>query len=48
MIEVSFSAGIAIFPVHGVTPDALIRNADSALYRVKSLGGQGVQVFERA
>ena len=46
MIRISFSAGIAIFPVHGVTADALIRNADAALYKVKSAGGQGVQLFE--
>ena len=45
MIRIGFSAGIAIFPVHGVTADALIRNADSALYRVKAAGGQGVQLF---
>ena len=44
-IAIGLSAGIAIFPTHGVTPDALIRNADVALYRVKSAGGDGAQVF---
>ena len=38
-IRIGLSAGIAIFPQHGVTPEALIRNADIALYRVKSAGG---------
>ena len=32
---VSASIGIAIFPRHGDTPDALIKGADSAMYRAK-------------
>ena len=46
MIRISFSAGIALFPIHGVTADTLIRNADAALYKVKSSGGEGLRVFE--
>ena len=37
MIEtvVSPSIGIAVFPRHGETPEALIKSADSAMYRAK-------------
>ena len=44
-VRVGMSAGIAIFPIHGVTADTLIRNADAALYRVKSAGGHGARVY---
>ncbi len=43
-IRIGLSAGIALFPQHGVTPEALIRNADAALYRVKSAGGGAAQL----
>ena len=45
-ISIGLSAGIAIFPTHGVTPEALMRNADQALYEVKCTGGHGVRLFE--
>ena len=32
---VSASIGIAIFPKHGSTPEALVKSADSAMYRAK-------------
>ena len=35
-ISVSASFGIATYPVHGVSKDDLIRQADAAMYRVKS------------
>ena len=34
----SFSAGIAIFPKHGLTLKQLLSRADRALYRAKNLG----------
>ena len=34
-LSVSASIGIAIFPRHGNTPEALIKSADSAMYRAK-------------
>jgi diguanylate cyclase (GGDEF)-like protein/PAS domain S-box-containing protein len=43
-IRIGLSGGIALFPRHGVTPETLIRNADAALYRVKSAGGGAAQV----
>lgn len=40
----TFSAGIAVWPVDGDTPDALLRVADDALYRAKSGGRNRVAV----
>jgi len=34
-LHVSASIGIAIFPRHGDTPEAIIKSADSAMYRAK-------------
>ncbi len=36
--NLSVSLGIAIFPEHGLTAEALLRSADTALYRAKSEG----------
>lgn len=38
VIGLTFSAGIAEFPLHGATPDELLQNADAALYRAKDEG----------
>jgi diguanylate cyclase (GGDEF)-like protein/PAS domain S-box-containing protein len=35
---ITLSMGVSIFPNHGITPDALVQNADQALYRAKSEG----------
>lgn len=45
-IEVSISAsfGIATFPTHGVAKDDLVRQADAAMYRVKSTTKNAVGV----
>jgi diguanylate cyclase (GGDEF)-like protein len=45
-LSVTPSVGIAIFPDHGATPQALITNADAAMYHVKKGGRNGVQVFD--
>lgn len=45
-IELGLSVGVAIFPGHGVTADALLRHADKALYRVKTEGGKGFRIYE--
>jgi diguanylate cyclase (GGDEF)-like protein len=37
-LAVGFSAGIAIYPDHGDTPETLIANADVAMYRAKQQG----------
>jgi diguanylate cyclase (GGDEF)-like protein len=41
---VTLSAGVAVFPTHGTSGDALIRAADAALYRAKAAGRDQVQV----
>jgi diguanylate cyclase (GGDEF)-like protein/PAS domain S-box-containing protein len=39
------SVGISIFPEDGDTPDALIKNADLAMYRAKERGKNAYQLF---
>ena len=43
MPAVSMSCGVAAFPDHGVTADALLRAADQALYRAKEAGRNRVE-----
>ncbi len=42
---VGVSIGISIFPVGGESVDELIKNADTAMYHVKSRGKDGYQFF---
>ncbi len=44
---VSFSIGAAIHPDDGRDAVTLVKNADSALQRVKQRGGNGVQCYDR-
>jgi diguanylate cyclase (GGDEF)-like protein len=46
-LSVTPSVGIAVFPDHGATPQALITNADAAMYHVKKSGRNGLQMFEQ-
>lgn len=45
-VECRFSIGAALFPEDGATADNLLRNADLALYRAKSLGKARVCAFD--
>ena len=40
--SVTFSAGVAAFPQHGDTLEALLHHADEALYRAKRQGRERV------
>jgi diguanylate cyclase (GGDEF)-like protein/PAS domain S-box-containing protein len=44
-LAVSPSIGISLFPRDGVTPDALIKNADAAMYLAKERGRSNYQFF---
>jgi diguanylate cyclase (GGDEF)-like protein len=44
LVPVSASLGVAVFPEHGVTADALVRAADAALYQAKAEGRDRVVV----
>ena len=44
--EISASIGIALFPKHGYTLDALYRNADTALYLSKEKGKNGFTIYD--
>jgi diguanylate cyclase (GGDEF)-like protein len=41
---VTISAGVALAPAHGETPEQLVRAADQALYRAKRTGKNRVVV----
>ncbi|HKI14016.1 MAG TPA: diguanylate cyclase [Roseiarcus sp.] len=45
-ISVSSACGFALFPSSASEPDELVRLADAALYRAKTLGRGGVAVFD--
>ncbi|MBC7514124.1 MAG: EAL domain-containing protein [Herminiimonas sp.] len=44
-ITISASAGIALYPAHGETTSALLRNADIAMYDAKSHGRDNSRLF---
>jgi diguanylate cyclase (GGDEF)-like protein/PAS domain S-box-containing protein len=46
-VHVTASIGISAYPQDGQTADALIENADAAMYRAKKLGGNNYQFFTR-
>lgn len=46
MGTITISLGVAVFPTHGTTGADLIRNADNALYRAKSLGRNRVVIAD--
>ncbi len=46
-LRITFSIGIAVYPDHGETKEALLRHADLAMYRVKETGRNGFHYFSR-
>ena len=45
-MQATLSVGVATYPGHGTTPQALIRSADDALYRAKTGGRNRVVLAE--
>ena len=45
-LKTSFSAGVAGFPIHGVTSDSILNAADKALYHAKNTGRNRVVLYE--
>jgi diguanylate cyclase (GGDEF)-like protein len=45
-LTTGFSAGIALYPADGQTPETLIANADAAMYRAKQRGRRGAVLYE--
>lgn len=44
-LYLSASIGVTIFPQHGIDCAELLKNAESAMYRAKSQGGQCFQIY---
>jgi len=44
-LVVTASIGLALFPRDGATPDALLRNADTAMYAAKARSGNAIEVY---
>jgi diguanylate cyclase (GGDEF)-like protein/PAS domain S-box-containing protein len=47
-LVITASAGLAIFPRDGDTPDELLRSADGAMYAAKARGGNTVELYRPA
>jgi diguanylate cyclase (GGDEF)-like protein/PAS domain S-box-containing protein len=45
-VRLGASVGVAVFPDHGLDPDAVMRAADDAMYRVKDDGKDGVRIAD--
>jgi diguanylate cyclase (GGDEF)-like protein len=46
-MNVKASIGIAVFPDDGATPDSLMKNADTAMYRAKAAGRGAFVVYDK-
>ena len=47
-LHISASVGIALYPQDGSTPDALLQNADAAMYRAKNDGRNIITMYSRS
>jgi diguanylate cyclase (GGDEF)-like protein/PAS domain S-box-containing protein len=47
-LRVTASVGVAVYPTHGASADALLKSADVAMYRVKDAGGNGYRFSTQA
>lgn len=46
LLNVTASVGVALYPLHGETAEELLKAADMAMYRAKSLGKNGYRLFD--
>ncbi|HWR04323.1 MAG TPA: EAL domain-containing protein [Humidesulfovibrio sp.] len=46
-LHVRLSIGVALFPLHGETPEELLKNADLAMYQAKELGRNTFAFFTK-
>jgi diguanylate cyclase (GGDEF)-like protein/PAS domain S-box-containing protein len=46
-LRITFSIGVAVYPDHGETKEALLRHADRAMYRVKETGRNGFRHYSK-
>lgn len=44
-ILTTFSVGVSVYPDNGITVEELIKNADTAMYRVKTTGGNNFDFY---
>ncbi|GAC1500685.1 MAG: EAL domain-containing protein [Vulcanimicrobiaceae bacterium] len=44
-VSVTASIGLSLYPRDGMTPDDLLRSADTAMYAAKARGGDAVEVY---
>lgn len=47
-VHVTFSTGIALYPIHGTTPETLLKRADTALNRAKEVRVNSFAVFDES
>jgi diguanylate cyclase (GGDEF)-like protein len=47
-VNITISAGVSIYPVHGEDADTLMMSADAALYEAKSAGKNTCRISRRA
>ncbi|MES2299760.1 MAG: EAL domain-containing protein [Pseudomonadota bacterium] len=46
-VRVSCSMGVVMYPHDGTSPEALLMNADAAMYRAKEMGNNNIQFYAR-
>lgn len=44
-IKLTASVGVSLYPMNGTTVDALLMNANAAMFRAKQVGGNNVKVY---
>jgi diguanylate cyclase (GGDEF)-like protein len=47
-LHVTASAGVAVYPTHGASAEALLKSADVAMYQAKGRGGNAYRFFKQA